>query len=94
MNRHGKAAQEYWATYRPRALSELGDEQAQSEFFTGLGLRVMVQIGETKEAMLAQIPLEQRSAVRTAVASQAQELVYENLVYLDKEPGTEAREIA
>jgi len=93
MNRHGKAAQEYWATYRPRALSELGSEAEQSDFFTGLGLRVMSRKGEVKEELLNQIPIEQRGAARAVVDAQAQELVYAELVYLDKEPGTEDREI-
>ncbi|MFJ2566583.1 hypothetical protein ACIO02_27240 [Streptomyces sp. NPDC087568] len=93
LSRHGRMAQEYWQTYRPRALTELGSPQQQEEFFHVLDMRVTEKIGELTNELLQQVPTGQRAAARRAVRSQAQELVYAEEVFLDKEPGTEHREM-
>ena len=93
LDRHGGVALEYWQMYRPRALAELGDPLQQEEFFYRLGLRVTEQIGQLADQMLGQLPAAERAGARMAVRAQAMELVYEQEVYLPKEPGTEDREI-
>lgn len=93
INRHGRLAWEYWQTYRPHALAELGDTADQERFFQALGLRVLERIGETADELLLQVPREQRGPQRAAVRMQAAELVYDQEVYLPKEPGTEHREL-
>jgi hypothetical protein len=93
MNQHGRLAQEYWETYRPSALTELGGPEQQKEFFTGLGMRVLEAIGQTTDDLLLQIPSEQRAGARPAVRAQAQELIYDEQIYLPKEAGTEHREM-
>ncbi|MGW6588428.1 hypothetical protein [Streptomyces globisporus] len=93
MSRHGRTAREFWQTYRPRALEELGSPEEQEEFFVALDLRVTEQIGQTANELLQQLPMEQRGPGRRAVKAQAQELVYADLVWLEKEPGTEHREM-
>lgn len=92
-NRHGLLAQEYWETYRPAALAELGSAQEQGEFFRGLGMRVMEEIGQTADDLLLQLPAEQRAAARANVKAQAEEMVYAEQIWLPKEPGTEHREM-
>lgn len=93
INRHGRLAWEYWQTYRPQALAELGGPQEQQRFFEALGLRVLERIGALTDEMLLQVPMEQRALQRAAVRSQATELVYDEEIYLPKEPGTEHREL-
>ncbi|MEU3433056.1 hypothetical protein [Streptomyces sp. NPDC006863] len=93
LSRHGRTAREFWQTYRPRALAELGSPEQQEEFFVALDLRVTERIGQTANDLLQQLPVEQRGAARRAVKSQAQELIYADLVWLEKEPGTEHREM-
>lgn len=93
INQHGQVAWEYWQTYRPQALAELGGPEEQEQHFEELGLRVMEQIGDLADRMLLQVPQEQRAYQREAVRMQARELVYEEEVYLPKEPGTEHREM-
>ncbi|MQS16456.1 hypothetical protein F7Q99_30740 [Streptomyces kaniharaensis] len=93
LNRHGRLAKEYWSTYRPQALAQLGSPQEQEEYFYGLGLRVMEQIGELTDDLLLKLPLEQRALARASVRAQAQELVYGQEIWLPKEPGTEHREM-
>lgn len=93
LSRHGKLAQEYWQTYRPQALEQLGSPQEQEEFFHALDLRVTEKIGELTHDLLQQLPAGRRTTARTAVRSQAQELVYAEEIWLEKEPGTEHREM-
>ena len=93
MVKHGRLAWEYWQTYRPQALAELGGTREQEAFFTALGLRVMERIGELTDEMLTQVPVPQRALQRNAVRMQVTELVYADEVYLSKEPGTEHREL-
>ncbi len=93
VNRHEALAREYWETYRPQALAELGSPQEQDAFFRRLGLRVMERIGTTADELLAKVPAAERGQARAAVRGQAQELVYEQEIFLDKEPGTEHREM-
>ncbi|MEV0780518.1 hypothetical protein [Streptomyces sp. NPDC050428] len=93
MNRHGKLAREYWETYRPQALAELGSPQEQTEYFYVLGMRVAEEIGQTADTMLLKYPADQRAQYRPAVRAQAQELAYAERIYLPKEPGTESREM-
>jgi hypothetical protein len=90
LNRHGLVAQEYWETYRPTALAELENPE---EFFQGLGMRVAARIGEVAEQMLAELPIEEQATQRQAVRGQVQEMVYDQEIYLPKEPGTEHREM-
>jgi hypothetical protein len=92
-NQHGRVAREYWETYRPSALADLGSPQEQQEFFTGLGMRVLEAIGQTADDLLLQLPAEERAQARPAVRAQAQELVYAEQIYLPKEAGTEHREM-
>lgn len=93
LSRHGRLAREYWQTYRPRALAELGNPQEQDQFFQTLDMRVGEQIGELTHAMLQKVPAGQRGPARTAVRAQAQEIVYAQEIFLAKEPGTEHREM-
>lgn len=93
VNKHGRLAWEYWQTYRPNALAELGGPDEQERFFNELGLRVLDRIGELSDDLLEQVPAQQRALQRNAVRQQATELVYEEEVYLPKEPGTEHREL-
>lgn len=93
LSRHGKVALEYWQTYRPQALAELGDRQERERFFRALDLRVGERIGELTHELLQQVPAGQRGPARAAVRAQATELVYAEEIYLDKEPGTEHREM-
>lgn len=93
INRHGKLAWEYWRTYRPHALSDLGEQADQERYFEELGVRVLERIGEVSQDLLEQIPSQDRPLQRTVVRQQATELVYADEVYLAKEPGTEHREL-
>ena len=93
LGRHGKTAREYWQTYRPQALEALGSPEQQEEFFQALDLRVTEEIGQRATELLQKLPMEQRGAARRATKSQAQELVYAEEIWLEKEPGTEHREM-
>ncbi|MFC8790801.1 hypothetical protein [Streptomyces cinereoruber] len=93
MGRHGQTAREFWETYRPQALAGLGGPQEQEEYFQALDLRVTERIGELTTELLQKLPLSQRGAARAATRSQAQELVYAEEIWLEKEPGTEHREM-
>ncbi|MEU9535868.1 hypothetical protein AB0D00_26615 [Streptomyces sp. NPDC048213] len=93
LGRHGQKAREYWETYRPQALEGLGSEEQQDEHFQELDLRVTEQIGQVTTELLQKLPVEQRAAARQATRSQAQELVYAEEIWLEKEPGTEHREM-
>ena len=73
LDRHGRVALEYWRTYRPQALAELGDPQQQEAFFYRLGLRVTEQIGQLADQMLGQIPAAERAGARPAVRSSSAE---------------------
>ncbi|WP_455355880.1 hypothetical protein [Streptomyces sp. SYSU K217416] len=93
LSRHGRTAREYWQTYRPQALEELGGPEQQEEFFQALDLRVTEEIGQRTTELLQKLPMEQRGAARRVTRSQAQELVYAEEIWLEKEPGTEHREM-
>lgn len=93
LGRHGQTAQEYWETYRPQALEGLGGPQQQAEYFQALDLRVTEKVGQVTTELLQKLPMEQRAAARRATRSQAQELVYAEEIWLEKEPGTEHREM-
>jgi hypothetical protein len=93
LSKHGRLAREYWETYRPQALEELGSLEQQEEFFQALDLRVTEEIGQRTTELLQRIPMEQRGAARRATRAQAQELVYAEEIWLEKEPGTEHREM-
>ncbi|MFI1652140.1 hypothetical protein ACH4XT_35145 [Streptomyces avidinii] len=93
MSRHGRVAREYWETYRPQALEQLGTPEEQNAHFVRLDLRVGERIGELAEEMLQEVPVGERSVFRKAVRMQAQEIVYDQEVFLPKEPGTEHREM-
>lgn len=93
LSRHGRLAQTYWETYRPTALAALGPEQEQEAYFLELDGRIQARIGDLTEEMLAPLPDHEWVRARAAVRAQAQEVVYEELVFLEKEPGTEHREM-
>ncbi|WP_406511008.1 hypothetical protein [Streptomyces sp. NBC_00212] len=93
LSRHGQTAREYWQTYRPQALEALGSPERQEAYFQELDLRVTEQIGTLATELLQKLPMEQRGAARRATRSQAQELVYAEEIWLEKEPGTEHREM-
>ncbi|GAA0925003.1 hypothetical protein [Streptomyces thermoalcalitolerans] len=93
LSRHGRLAQQYWQTYRPQALQELGPPERQQEFFHALDLRVTEKIGTLTQELLQQVPAGQRAAARRTVRAQAQEIVYAEEIFLEKEPGTEHREM-
>ncbi|MFP8886825.1 hypothetical protein [Streptomyces mangrovi] len=93
LSRHGRVAREYWETYRPQALAELGDERQQEAYFLELDLRVTERIGGLTTELLQRLPMERRAAARPATRSQAQEIVYAEEIWLEKEPGTEHREM-
>ncbi|MFF2572695.1 hypothetical protein [Streptomyces sp. NPDC058084] len=93
LSRHGQTAREYWETYRPQALEALGSPERQEDHFRALDLRVTERIGELTTELLQQLPMSQRAAARRATRSQAQELVYAEEIWLEKEPGTEHREM-
>lgn len=93
LSRHGKTAREYWQTYRPQALEGLGSPEQQEVYFLELDRRVRERIGELATELLQKLPMEQRAAARRATRSQAQELVYAEEIWLEKEPGTEHREM-
>jgi hypothetical protein len=93
LGQHGRAAQEYWQLYRPKALAELGSPQEQETYFHALDLRVMERIADETETLLAQVPMENRAGQRQAIRMQAKEIVYNQEIYLEKEPGTEHREM-
>ncbi|MFF3256469.1 hypothetical protein ACFYWP_37060 [Actinacidiphila glaucinigra] len=93
LSRHGKLAREFWETYRPQALQELGNAEEQEEHFHALDLRVTEKIGQLTDELLQQLPPEKRAAERRATRSRAQELVYADEIWMEKEPGTEHREM-
>jgi hypothetical protein len=93
LSRHGQTAREFWQTYRPQALEGLGSSEQQEEFFQALDLRVTEKIGELTTELLQKLPVGERAAARRATRSQAQELVYAEEIWLEKEPGTEHREM-
>lgn len=93
LSRHGRTARQYWQTYRPKALSELGDEAAQAEFFRGLDLSVSERIGTLTDELLGKVPLHQQATARSAIRAQATEVVYAERIWLPKEPGTEHLEM-
>jgi hypothetical protein len=93
LSRHGQTAREYWQTYRPEALAELGSAEQQEAHFQELDLRVTEKIGTLTSELLQKVPMDQRGAARQATRSQAQELVYAEEIWLEKEPGTEHREM-
>ncbi|MFC8707947.1 hypothetical protein ACFUIV_38010 [Streptomyces anulatus] len=89
LSRHGRLAKQYWETYRPQALEELGTPEEQQDHFVGLDMRVTERIGSLADQMLLDVPMRERAAVR----AQARELVYDQDMFLPKEPGTEHREM-
>lgn len=93
LSRHGRVAREYWETYRPQALEDLGSVAEQNRYFQELDSRVVEMIGTLAQTMLQEVPLSERGAARPAVRQQAQEIVYAQEIYLPKELGTEHREI-
>ncbi|MFE3603438.1 hypothetical protein [Streptomyces sp. NPDC059142] len=93
LSRHGKTAREYWETYRPQALEALGSPERQEAYFQELDLRVTEQIGTLTAELLQKLPMDQRGAARMTTRSQAQELVYAEEIWVEKEPGTEHREM-
>ncbi|MGC5401717.1 hypothetical protein ACPXCP_39010 [Streptomyces sp. DT20] len=93
LSRHGRLAKEYWETYRPRALEGLGTPEEQETYFVRMDLRLTEQIGSVAQQMLQEVPGDERAAARKAVRAQAQELIYDQEVFLPKEPGTEHREM-
>ncbi|MFE9221709.1 hypothetical protein ACFYN3_35995 [Streptomyces lavendulae] len=93
MSRHGRLAREYWQTYRPWALAGLGSQDEQEAHFVRLDLRVAEKIGQLTQELLQEVPVGERATARAAVRSQAQELVYAEEVFLEREPGTEHREL-
>ncbi|WP_157116497.1 hypothetical protein [Nocardia vaccinii] len=90
LSRHGRTAMRYWEIYRPRALQQLGDQEA---FFRALDLNVTEQIGTLTDEMLSLMPPRQRPTARTATRAQATEIVYAERIWLPKEPGTEHLEM-
>ncbi|CUW33407.1 MULTISPECIES: hypothetical protein [Streptomyces] len=93
LSRHGQTAREYWETYRPQALESLGSPEQQDAYFRELDLRVTERIGQVTTELLQKLPVEQRAAARRATRSRAEELVYAEEIWLEKEPGTEHREM-
>lgn len=93
LGRHGRTAREYWEAYRPQALEALGGPEQQDAHFQELDLRVTERIGQLTTELLRRLPMEQRAAARRSTRSQAQELVYAEEIWLEKEPGTEHREL-
>ncbi|MEE1735431.1 hypothetical protein PUR49_02630 [Streptomyces sp. BE147] len=93
LSRHGRLAKQYWETYRPQALEELGTPEEQQDHFVVLDMRVTERIGSLADQMLLEVPMQERAAARNAVRAQARELVYDQEVFLPKEPGTEHREM-
>lgn len=93
LSRHGRTAMQYWQIYRPRALQQLGDQEAQAAFFRALDLSVTEQIGTLTDELLSLIPPQQRPTARTATRAQATEIVYAERIWLPKEPGTEHLEM-
>jgi hypothetical protein len=71
LSRHGRLAQQYWQTYRPQALQELGPPERQQEFFHALDLRVTEKIGTLTQELLQQVPAGQRAAAPASGPSPA-----------------------
>lgn len=90
MSRHGRLAREYWETYRPQALAELEDPET---FFQALDQRVTEQISNVANELVQKIPVAERGRVWMAIQAQAREQVYDEEIWLPKEPGTEHREL-
>ncbi|MFJ5026123.1 hypothetical protein [Streptomyces goshikiensis] len=93
LSRHGRLAKEYWQTYRPQGLEGLGTPEEQQAFFVRLDHRLTERIGSLAQEMLQEVPADERAMARSAVRAQAQELVYAEEVFLEKEEGTEHREM-
>jgi hypothetical protein len=93
LSQHGHTAMQYWQTYRPKALKQLGDPAAQATYFYVLDLSVMEQIGTLTDELMGRLPLEQRATARSSMRAQATEIVYAERIWLPKEPGTEHLEM-
>ncbi|GAA2836379.1 hypothetical protein ACFQ0M_48970 [Kitasatospora aburaviensis] len=97
MNEYGRTAWRYWQTYRPQALAELPNPQA---YFTDLGDQAEEMEAslwlDLQEAALAEArteDYEERLGLSNMARMQAQEMVRTELIYLEKEAGTEHLEM-
>lgn len=91
MNEFGRLAMDHWRRWLPSRFSQIEDPV---EFFTSLGQDVATQIDAVEESLLAE-PTPSRSGGYlaevgrlTAIRRQAREIVLNELVWLDPEPGT------
>ncbi|PJN21148.1 TnpV protein [Kitasatospora sp. CB02891] len=97
MNEYSRTAWRYWRVYRPQALADLPEPEA---FFTNLGdqaeeLETSLWL-DLQEAALAESGTEDyevRLGLSNMARMQAKEKVRAELIYLEKEEGTEHLEL-
>lgn len=88
MNRYGRLAQQHWAKWRPKELSQIPDPE---DYFSTLGLEVERQVEELAAALAGDDPggeeyLEKLGRLRTARLT-AESHVLREMVLLPPEPG-------
>jgi len=97
VNEYGRAAKTYWETYRPLALAELPAPEA---FFTDLGdqaqemeTSLWLELQEQAQQEAQTEEYEELLGLSNMARLQAKERVRAEMIYLEKEPGTESREL-
>lgn len=94
---YASLAERYWRTYRPSAYARIAPQE-RAGFFQDLARQVaeLVEILAEDNLRVASRPIDrpEQTARRAAMARlRAEEEALRELVYLDKEPGTEDREM-
>lgn len=98
MNPYGERAKAYWETYRPTALAEIPETEREA-FFTRIGEEVETEIGETFLDLVPdpepgeELDAAERNGLIQMAKLRAREAAMAELVYLDKEPGTEMKDL-
>jgi hypothetical protein len=83
-----QTAARYWWTYRPSALAQI-PEQDREEFFA----RVGQEAADLAEELTWQIKDESPRLTDAAARLRAEDEALRELIYLEKEPGTQDREM-
>lgn len=98
MNPYGERAQAYWETYRPTALAAIPENEREA-FFTRIGEAVETEIGETFQDLVPdpepgeELDAQERYGLIQMAKLRAREMAMHELVYVEKEPGTEDKDM-
>ncbi|MFJ8301246.1 hypothetical protein ACIQ9R_35845 [Streptomyces sp. NPDC094447] len=98
MNPYGERAKAYWQTYRPTALAAI-PETDRDALFTRIGEAVETEIGETYMDLVPdpepgeEVETSERAGQIGMAKLMAREAAMDQFVYLEKEPGTETKDM-